>query len=487
MIAFQSERNEHKRGFMNQHTPQEESSHGRAPNSSDPLQSGDGRMDEVRLPSRNSLPDTLFEPGHELELVKKATFSSVRESLSRYDISLMWNYGDKNSDDGRYAFRPSFEEQLGPGADFMMPISGAYLCSPGKNALLLPQGIDETLVKYMQDAGFLGEVRYLERTHTITPLVIEASQESGRQVYSIDDLGEAADPYTAHSQRAIEVVNSKEWVTRLSSYSAPEISKDVFTVNDQDFLELWEPGRRLFIKTCNTEANGAGVFPVSSLAEFRDVVQRVQASTVENNLNPLLVIQPEVVGENKSFQVLIDPEKPGEVQVITLTDQLMDDDGVTFMGNINHTVTADRLGGVGAVVKDFVEKVHEHCPDAVGIAMCDYFECEDGSYVVIDPGLRPTGNTGGAMVNLWFQEQTGSEAFIRNHIIINMEEPDLPYSEVVKRLGDYAQPDKIIQSHYGVLPWGYNHVQGSGVFILIAPTEEDFDGFREEVESLLKK
>ena len=57
--------------------------------------------------------------------------------------------------------------------------------------------------------------------------MIEELRRSGRRLYSIDDLGEGVDDLTANSQRDMIFTNSKENVTLLSGFAAPELRKEL--------------------------------------------------------------------------------------------------------------------------------------------------------------------------------------------------------------------------------------------------------------------
>jgi len=418
-----------------------------------------------------------FEPGHPLERLVEGRWSQICEALSPYDINLQFNQSSDESD-RRSAFRLDYSTLLGPGMDLLMPTAGAYMCSPGRNRVVLPSRTDRTLVAYLQRIGFLGEVVYYEGMDAI----VEGQRAAGRRTYSIDDMGPDGDDVAVNSARDMFIGNSKEMVTQLSAFAAPEVRKDMFDVDDDDFHANHEPGQRVFVKTCNTESAGEGVFPVETLEEFREAVESIRAKTLKYDLSRTLVLQPEVVGRNKSFQVFLDPARPDEIPVVALTDQLVGEDGKKYAGSINHDLTRERLEVVGAAIIDLVDRLKGLCSDAAGFVMCDYFERPDHSVAVYDPGLRPSSNTGAAMVKRWIEEVTGQFAGVANSPWFDFGSPGMPYEEIVKRLGRYADPDYITAHRLGVLPRGHNHIQGKSRFIVITPRRDDYESFRAELE-----
>ena len=358
-----------------------------------------------------------------------------------------------------------------------MPMAGAYMCWPGRNRVVLPMGTDRSLVAYLQAIGFLGEVIYHDHVDKLVP----AQRAAGRRTYSIDDMGPDGDDVAVNCLRDMVIGNSKETVCQLSAFAAAETRKDMFDVADADFHAAHEPGRRVFVKACNTENAGEGVFPVETLAEFRQVLDDARAKVEQYDLNRTVVIQPEVVGDNKSFQVFVDPARPGEIAVVALTDQLVGPDGKKYAGSINHDLTRERLEVVGPAIVDLVDRLLGLCPAAIGFVMCDYFERPDHSVAVYDPGLRPSSNTGAAMVKRWVEEATGQRAGVTNSTWFDFDEPGMPYSKVVDLLGEWADPDHILTHRLGVLPRAHNPIQGKSRFLIVTPTNEDYEAFRLEL------
>ncbi len=421
-------------------------------------------------------PERYFPAGHPLERLVESRWSALCAALAPYDINLRFNQ-TADASDPRSAFRQDYGALLGPGMDLLMPTAGAYMCWPGRNRVVLPTGTDRSLVAYLQRAGFLGDVIF----HDTVDQLVPAQRAAGRRTYSIDDLGPDGDDVAVNPLKDMVLGNSKETVCQLSAYAAPEVRRDMFEVGDADFEAAHEPGRRVFVKACNTENAGEGVFPVETVEEFRRVLADARTNVERYGLNRMVVIQPEIVGDNKSFQVFIDPARTADVAVVALTDQLVGPDGKKYAGSINHDITRERLEGVGPAILDLVDRLRTLCPGAFGFVMCDYFERPDGGVVVYDPGLRPSSNTGAAMVKRWVEEATGRFAGVANSTWFDFDEPGMPYSKVVDRLGEWADPDHILTHRLGVLPRGHNPIQGKSRFLIVTPTKEDYEEFRVEL------
>jgi hypothetical protein len=423
-----------------------------------------------------------FEPDHALARLVPARWTELCRALSIYDINMQFNQS-ADPDDPRSVFRLDYSSLLGPGMDLLMPTAGAYLCWPGRNKVVLPPRTDPTIVDYLQRIGFLGEVVYYEGNDE----TVRGQRATGRRTYSIDDMGPDGDDVAANSLRDMTIGNSKETVGQLSAYAAPEVRKDMFEVTDADFHAAHEPGRRVFVKTCNTESAGEGIHPVASLEEFRASLDEIRAKTRRFDLNPMLVIQPELVGTNKSFQVFLHPDGRPEIPVVALTDQLIGDDGKKYAGSVNHRITRERLELVGPAIIDMVDRLRATCPGAVGFLMCDYFEAPDGSIAIYDPGLRPSGNTGAAMVNRWIEEATGQYASVTMARWLEAGVAGMSWAEVEALLHPYTDPDYICEHRLGALPRGHNHLQGKTRFIVVTPGPEDYPAFREELEERLSR
>lgn len=423
---------------------------------------------------------SFFPTTHPLHALERARSSSIRDALCDYDISFIWN--TSAFDPRRKGIRMSRDEIDGPGADLLMPLSAAYVAKPGSNGVYLPAAMDRGAVRYLQDAGFLGDVLYVKNLANI----LDRSTVRRRRVYAVDDYGVEFDNHTANSQRSMEIVNSKEWVSRLTHFAAAEVRKEIDEVTDDDFLFAHRPGKKVFLKTCNTENAGVGVHPVATIEEFRAAVGAIRALTERYALNHTFVIQPEVSGTNFCFQVFLRHDPESRLEVVSVARQFIGADGKSYAGSRTVEITTALLERIGPAIVDLVAGIRSLCPTAVGFVMCDYLESDDGRVTLIDPGLRPAASTPAALVNLWIQEEVGQQVAVTNGVRLRLGAPNVPFECVAAHLGHYCDPRTILAERYGVLPWGYNHLQGELVAMVITPTPADFDTFHDEIRARLR-
>ncbi len=427
----------------------------------------------------------LFPPGHPLASLTKPSFRSIREALCSVDISMEWN--DSLYDPRREAFRPNPDRLFGEGTRLVMPQAACYLSSPGRNGIFLPHLSDRSVTAYFQRYGFVGDdVFYIKSLEEIK----QTALERGRKVYSIDDLPDDFDDISVNSARTVRMLNSKAFVSELSAYAPHEFRGDLREGASplvSKILEFLQEGT-VYVKTSDTESAGRGVFRVESELEaitvINDSIKRFHATP---GLQSVVIIQPAIKGVNKSFQVLITDEWRSNLQVVALTDQLVGQNGVTYAGSVNHEVTADRLERIGPAIIDMVERIQAKCPDARGFLMCDYFERPDGSVVLFDPGLRPSGNTAGAMAKLWVESVTGSTLSIKNRVPLEVSEPGLPWLKLCERLGKYSSPDSIVTEGRGVLLQGYNHLASKARLIVVTRTPDEQASFIRELQERAQK
>jgi len=165
-----------------------------------------------------------------------------------------------------------------------------------------------------------------------------------------------------------------------------------FNTGERFVRRCKERGAKVWLLTCNTESPGAGVFIARDEAEFAAVRADIREKQAKFGLNRKLVIQPEVKGRNRSFQIFMDPSAPEQISVVAITDQLVEADGKTYKASINRAITAENVRHAGPMIVDMVARVRARYPSAFGFLMCDYFETDSG-VVAFDPGIRPTGNT----------------------------------------------------------------------------------------------
>ncbi len=411
----------------------------------------------------------LFPEGHELYVLGRPTFNTIRRSLAGPWISCIWN--DAKEDPTRAGFRSSYDDIYGPGSANVMPAIASWLSTgPGSgaegNRVAFPAAIDRSIVQYAVDRGLLGDYEYVYSIADLRKRV----RASGRKAYSIDDLGRRFDDHTVISSEVSEWLNSKDDLAAISAYAPNEIIKNMYEVTVEDYRHVLGSGRRVYLKTNNTEAAGEGVFICNSEDEFEDHMEDIKAKQAQFKLNESLVIQPELTGQNRNFQVFLDPKHPDCIQVVALTDQLVEDDGKTYKSSINYPITPESMTTVGPVIVDMVTRIRERAPDAFGFLMCDFFQ--DGDKITIyDPGIRPTGNTATAMVLHFTAMLTGHDLYVQN-FHIDTRKPGYQFGEFCTRMGSLVEPDNIATEHRGVLPWGWNHVTGFGALVGVAPNQE---------------
>ncbi len=455
----------------------------------------------VKLPPDNkgNLSASYFPNNPQLELARLTTpsYSGLLESLSKIDISFIFNTTKYN--ESRRGTRPCFSELHGPGSELVMPLSGSYLSSAGLNSVFMPgvhkkiladssiktyEAIDSKAVEYMQYAGFLGKkddsVIYISDLNCLR----DSLKERNRKVYSIDSYGTDFNPYSANSQEAFDIVNSKSWVSKLTNFAPIEYRCSVHEANQEMYDLASDYGNKvLYLKTCNTETASVGVYRICDYPSFTSLISEIRLKTLEFNLDETIILQPEITGVNKSFQVFIDSNYSDDVQVIALTDQIIGEDKVTYMGNLNHQITPERLKPIGPAILDLVDGIKKLAPEVFGFVMCDYFETESGEMILIDPGLRATGNTPAAMVKIWFEHNNpGADVTVTNFVY---PRDGLTYDKVASKLGAYANPDYILKTGYGVLPWGHNHIGGKSMFMFVTPNKEEYEPFKAKIFNML--
>ncbi len=420
----------------------------------------------------------LFPEGHELYQLARPTFNTIRRALAGPWISCIWN--DAKEDPTRAGFRRSYDDVYGPGSVNVMPAIATWLSTgPGSgaegNRVALPSGIDRSMVQYAVDQGLLGDYEFVFSIADLRKRV----RASGRKLYSIDDMGSTFDDYTVISSEVSEWLNSKDDLATISAYAPNEIIKGMYEVTLEDYRHVLGDGRRVYLKTNNTEAAGEGVFICNSEDQFEGHMEDIKAKQAQFNLNKSLVIQPELTGQNRNFQVFLDPKHPDCIQVIALTDQLVEADGKTYKSSINYPITSESMATVGPVIVDMVRRIRERAPDAFGFLMCDFFQ--DGEKITIyDPGIRPTGNTATAMVLHFSAMLTGRDLYVQN-FHIDTQTPGYQFGEFCTRMGNLVEPDNIAKEHRGVLPWGWNHVTGFGAVIGVAPDKEAWQAMVDEI------
>jgi hypothetical protein len=425
--------------------------------------------------------EVLFPEGHPLHRLVRPTFDTIRRTFRGIDVTTIWV--DEDYDPKRAGFRPSYDKIYGPGAALLMTFVASWLSTGAGehaegNRVLVPAGIDRTLIAYAQRIGLLGEVAYVGDKDDFERTVLSA----GRKLYSIDDMGPHFDAHALVGSELSLWLNGKAQLSTVTAYAPSEVVKDMYDVTPADFEAAQRGAGRVFLKTCNTESAGAGVFIAHDLDEFERHLAAIRDKQRAHDLDRRLVIQPEIKGKNRSFQVLLDPSDRAHLQVVALTDQLVEADGKTYKASINHPITADNLEQVGPAILDMVDRVWARFPRAFGFLMSDYFETEQGP-VLFDPGIRPTGNTATALAFHLARKLTGADAFASLFTVATRVD-GLTFEGFLRVAGRLADPESLLRDGRCVLPWGWNAIQGFGMLIGIAPDQAAFEALRAEVLAL---
>ena len=269
----------------------------------------------------------------------------------------------------------------------------------------------------------------------------------------------------------MEFVNSKSNVSALAGrFAPPEHLMPLGDLSLESYYRLRPDSGVVYLKTCTGEGGGVGVVRARSVSEFADAIKKLQ---VQGASSDSIILQPEIRGRNFRFQVLLDPVRPdATIPVVSLTEQIVAEDGIRYTGSKPIPVVEKNLKNIRGAIIQFVSGIRERFPNAVGFAACDFFLAEDGRIVLFDPALRPTGNTAAFMLRLDLAAR-GVDAVVSDYHRIHLKSPMLPFSEVEKTLGSLADLSRIFKEGRGILPWGYNHYQGEGTFMVIGKSDKE--------------
>jgi len=235
----------------------------------------------------------------------------------------------------------------------------------------------------------------------------------------------------------------------------------------------------VYLKTCNTECAGQGVHIARSEAEFETTVASLRDTQARYSLSRILVVQPEILGVNKSFQVLLDPANRDRIQVVALSNQLVEDDGKTYKSSVNNPIEVATVEPVGAAILDMVDRVWAKHPEAFGFLMCDYFETNERP-VLYDPGFRPTGNTATALAAHFIQKHAGR--FLMTALVpLPTGQPGFSWGDFEAAVGNLSSIDGLRERGRMVVPWGWNAIQGMGMVITAARDADELEALRVEL------
>lgn len=416
------------------------------------------------------------------------TFSQLRDTLRRKIVSNFWHNSD--AEPSRLPYRPSFERK-GRGSSLVMPLSASWMSSgpdvpkDESNVVAFPKGVDRTFTDYMKSIGVLGRDAYID----FRDFPVLAQQE-GMPIYNVDDLPKAWDAYSAVPASLSRYVNTKKYVTDLTSSPAPYEIVDLRTATAADFDRIGG-GKTVYVKLNNTENTGTGVRRCKSAAEFAELVKelRLEAEAHQEGDYALdfdIVVQPSIDGINRSFQCFVTPEEPTHVRALTVSKQFVEDDGVTYNGNENPPIQLEDIDPeVSILMRDMVARIKTIDPQVFGFIMCDFFETPDGRRLAFDPGLRPTGNTATVQARMFIEEVTGQQGYHSHFFFVPSDKPNTPFKDYTRPIDSLMGPDAAVKEKATVLPWGYNQHKGNGLFIAVARTQQQVSALIEETKGVL--
>lgn len=423
----------------------------------------------------------LTTPGQErsrLEMLRPVRVADIRAALQDFDLSFIWR-SDKY-EPTRKGIRTCLSARDGLGADLKMTYSVAYLAKATGSAVYLPSEGDPTLMEYLQRMELLPSG--YETSGSFDEMKSIAERRN-RKVYSVDDLGTERDSISAISQEAMEFVNNKSNVAQLAGpYAPPEKITSLGQLSVATYEEMKPTSGVVYIKTCTGEGGGLGVLRVESAAQMSDVIEQMRA---QHSSDEAIIIQPEIKGRNFRFQIFLDPKCTDKVSVVSLTEQIVAEDGIRYTGSRPIPVNGANLAIIGDAIVEFAINIRKLFPSAIGFASCDFFRTEDHKTILFDPALRPTGNTAAFMIRLDLEER-GVEAVVSDYRRIKLNAPNMPFSEVEKALDSLIDARKLYSQGIGVIPWGYNQYQGEGTFMVAGKDAEHVELLWKMAQELLR-
>lgn len=405
------------------------------------------------------LSTELFPANHKFSGLSVVGKDAIAAALQEFDLTWIWR-SDKYEPE-RSGIRTCLSKRDGIGADIKMPYAVSYLASVTGGKVYLPREGDPTLAKFLDDGGFLPRGYALVSNFDELRL---CALRSGRRVYGVDDLGAQRDDVAANSQVAMDFVNTKSNVRHLAGRYAPP--EHILRISEYDpilYSQLAPSSGVVYLKTCTGEGGGVGVIRAGSQAELDSGIQRVKSSAQGD---PHIIIQPEIKARNYRFQVFLDPKNTESIPVVSLTEQIVATDGIRYTGSKPIPLTSANLEPVGGAIVEFVTQIRNRFPEAIGFASCDFFHTDDGRIILFDPALRPTGNTASFMLRLELASR-GLVCEVTDYRRIQLDKPGLPFEVLARALGNEMNPQEVLKTGRGILPWGYNQYQGEGVFMVV--------------------
>lgn len=416
--------------------------------------------------------------------VRIPTFSSIREKLRNVIVANFWY--DTTVEPSR-VYRPPSDEKYGPGAMYNMSLAASWMSSgpaaprEETNIVAIRNGADESFKRYMQSIGVLGA--NLSLSFQDFPAL---SHRYHRRIYNVDDLPDAWNRWSMNSANMHRFVNTKKNTKHLSRFAAPYEVVHLERTTAADFERVGNGGP-VYVKTNNTENTGDGVFKCDTPRQYVSTVTKLYDDAMKHGLDLEIVLQPRIEGDNRSFQFFLDPSTPETIDVLSISRQLIEEDGKTYLGNENPPLTPELLTPqVRAMMTDMAQRIRTIDPQTFGFIMCDYFQLPDGRVLAFDPGLRPSGNTATILSRMYLEEQLSSAGYRSEMFAAPARREGMSFKEYVRPIDAILGPQSAARDGHCVLPWGYNHVQGKALLIALSKTRDGIAAIVDDVQETLR-
>lgn len=414
--------------------------------------------------------------------IKVPTYSEIREKLGNVIVSNIWH--DGGVDPKREAFRPDFAKLNGVGATLNMPLAASWMSSGPSaekektNIVVFPKKVDRTFTQYMQQQSILGDHVFGDFSD-----LPQVAGDKGMPIYSVDDLPVEWDSIAKNNAKLMRVVNTKKYLSQLSSFAAPYELVNLKTTTEEDFLRFG--GGRIYIKKNNSENTGNGVIICDTVDDYLRIVQELKTEAEREGLDNEIVLQGKVDGINSSFQYFTTPDRPNDLDVITVSKQFVGPDGKTYAGSENPPLSLEDVEpDVAALIIDMHERIRALDPTTFGFVMCDFFRTKDG-LLAFDPGLRPTGNTATTLARMHVEEATNTPGYWSGLFFVPSQKPGTSFKEYIEPIDGLMGTDAALRDGNAALPWGYNQYQGNGLFIAVSRTREGVQAVMDECKRVL--
>jgi hypothetical protein len=334
------------------------------------------------------------------------------------------------------------------------------------------ESTDPSLVRWFQDAGICGATQAVSSLEDIRSHLVRR----GTRLYGCDEYGPILDDLCLVPGADFHLVSSKGWAARLvgPEYAPYEEQVDMFAgLGTADFRRIRGDADKVYIKSDNAEHGGMGVRAAASPEEFARAIETVRRLTRTYGLNPMLSIQRAVAGVPCSFAVFLTPGSD-DIAVAAVTEQVVCRRSGRDLGNKLSPITRDSVEPIAGLIRTLVANVRAQCKNPpFGFLMCDYLRTAEGEVFGIDPGLRVSASTPGAMFQAWVRSRGGGECFVNSETFVEFR-PGFDFEQLRALLGDFAEPDEITRRGVGAIPFSWQYKQGWGRLLIMAPSEREY-------------